>query len=311
MRLVVLATACIMTRQNQLRRRVCIKKARKDIMNARNLHKPAFVTKDGCMKWNMKIVHAGVYRQAQKGSQTTDYFFVNFVYSGLKYLKTPNGQTLTQVPALSLRAPGVLSEFEFGPNRENWVIIIQTSDVRQSVKPNCVDLRCDDQWVEVPWFLLVEPSQAAWWQNYFMQIYDLMQSPTRVNVLLAEMRVVHVLEQFLAPTAAVASTPAQHLKTLIDHDLAANRTLKTLATQCGYSADHLRVLFEQQYGLSHIAYRQRRRMSCAMEHITRSGRSIKQIALVLGFNQVAHFSAAFRQAYDMTPGQAITRFRQY
>lgn len=263
------------------------------------------------MKWNMKIVHAGVYRYAQTGSQKTDYFSVGFTYSGLKYLRSPGYEPLTQCPALSLRAPGVTSEFSFGPNRENWVIILETQDIRANVKPNFVDLKCDDHWIEVPWFLHVEPSQAAWWQNYFMQIYDLVQSPTPVNVMLAEMRVMHVLEQFLAPTTAGASTPAEHLKTLIDHDLSANRTLKTLATQCGYSADHLRTLFEQQYGLTPIAYRQRRRMSHAMEHVTRSGRSIKQIALSLGFNQVAHFSAAFRQTYGMTPGQAIARFRQF
>lgn len=262
------------------------------------------------MKWDMKLVHAGVYRHAQKGRQVTDYFSVGFVYSGLKQIGVKGQEMVRRCPVLILRPPGVETVFEFGVDRENWVVIVESQDVRASVNQGNVEFRCDDAWVEVPWHLPVEPSQATWWQNYFMQLYDLMQSPTRANVLLAEMRLVHVMEQFLLPGTQKGSSPAQRLKTLIDHDPQASRNLKTLAEQCGYSADHLRVLFEQQYGLTPIAYRQRRRMSQAMEQITRSGQSIKQIAMKLGFTQVAHFSAAFRQAYDMTPGEAMSRFRQ-
>lgn len=263
------------------------------------------------MKWDMKVVHAGVYRDAQKGSQATDYFYVGFVYSGLKYLGLEGQEGVREGPVLTLRPPGVVAEFEFGANRENWVLIVETKDVRPSAKEGRVEIRCDEAWVDVPWYLPVEPSQATWWQTYFMQIYDLMQSPTLTNVLLAELRMAHVMEQFLVPATQACSSAEQRLKSLIDHDPQAHRTLKTLAQQCGYSADHLRVLFEARYGLTPIAYRQRRRMTQAMSHITRSDKSVKQISLALGFTQVAHFSAAFRQTYAMTPSEAVARFRQY
>src|SRR5690606_20349236 len=116
------------------------------IAEARNEDGRGYWRGEVAMKFDMKVVHAGVYRHAQTGSQATDYFFVGFVYSGMKSLGMAGQPPVTHCPLLSLRAPGVTANFDFGPDRENWVVIVSTKDVRQSVREGMVELRCDDRW---------------------------------------------------------------------------------------------------------------------------------------------------------------------
>lgn len=262
------------------------------------------------MDWKLKVFHSGVYRHAERYTQKNNVLFVNFIYSGLRYMTFNGEATLTRCPALTIRPAGVEVSFEFGVDRENWVTFVDTPDVRAGAAVDCVAIRCGDQWVDVPWCLPVEQAQASWWQRHFMEIHELMMSPTPMQVLRAELRVVHVLEKFLTPGEHPAMGPAAQYKRLIDHDPMCRQSLERLAGQCGYSADHLRILFTQRHGLSPAVYRGRRRMQLAMERLVRTDDSIKQIASALGFSQVAHFSAAFRRHFGMTPTQALGRYRE-
>lgn len=270
------------------------------------------------MPWDLKVIHVGVYRHAQRWTQINDRLFVGFTYRGLRSHGIDGLPPVTRGPILSLTPPGTETRFEYDGNRENWVVFVETASVRRGERPGRVALQAGggDEWIEVPWYQPVAPAQADWWQARFMALAELLQSPTPRNRLRASMCVMQVIESFLQPEADTQAeqadtrqAPAERLKRLIDHDPAGERSLTQLSEQCGYCPDHLRVLFEQRFGLTPGTYRQRRRMAEAMERIGRSDLTIKQIAAAAGFPQTAHFSAAFRQAYGMTPTEAIRQFR--
>lgn len=264
----------------------------------------------------LDVHHVGVYRHRQAGEQRINELMVGFIYQGMVSMSRQGGEAIGEGAYLTLDAPGSVVSFEFGSSRENWVVFADSPDVRIGGRSDFVEIQWDGAWLEVPWRLPVPRALADGWQSHFMELADLLKSPTPRNRLAAHLSVMHVLAQFLHPQDAErnrpsnATSPADTLKSLIDHDTRAVRSLAQLADRCGYTPDHLRIMFTQRFGVSPIVYRQRRRMAHAMELITHGRLTIKQISREVGFPHVSHFCATFRKTQGMTPGQAMRRFRR-
>ena len=78
-----------------------------------------------------KIINAGVYRNAQKSTQIVPTLFLGLYLKGLIKHTTyaPDGTVLGALtsdvkPSISLTPPGFRLDFEYGPDRENWVIML-------------------------------------------------------------------------------------------------------------------------------------------------------------------------------------------
>jgi AraC-like DNA-binding protein len=69
-------------------------------------------------------------------------------------------------------------------------------------------------------------------------------------------------------------------------------------------------MFLKTFGISPQAYRIRRRMSRAMELMTSSPLSLKEIGFELGFKHQSHFSALFRKTYGVSAREMIKKIRQ-
>jgi len=260
---------------------------------------------------DLLIKGVGVYRHAQRGWGQHDTLFIGYTYRGLREMSVNHGTPVTQCPMLSIMAPNMRADFEFDASRENWVVFAESKDIRCHPNSTTIQIRSDQTWLDVPWYVPVEPAKADWWQGEFMRLAELTQSPTPRDQLAARLAALHVVEQFVTASRESPSprSPAQRLKQLIDHDTKAERSLNQLAEQCNYSADHLRALFIEQFGVTPAAYRQRRRMAHAMELIMRTQLPIKTIADKLGYAQVAHFSSTFRKAHNLTATEAMKRYR--
>lgn len=86
-------------------------------------------------------------------------------------------------------------------------------------------------------------------------------------------------------------------------------TRDQIAVYLGLSPDHLTATFRQEMGLTPIAYLQRYRISRARTLLAESARSITEIALAVGFSDLANFSRAFHREAGMTPN-AYRRMHQ-
>ena len=65
----------------------------------------------------------------------------------------------------------------------------------------------------------------------------------------------------------------------------------------------------REYRVSPLAYRRQRRMAQAMELISATGLSVKEIARRLGFHHTPAFTTAFAELFGRSPKEAIRAFR--
>jgi transcriptional regulator GlxA family with amidase domain len=78
-------------------------------------------------------------------------------------------------------------------------------------------------------------------------------------------------------------------------------TREQLAAHVGVSGDHLTTSFRQEMGVTPIAYLNRYRINRARMLLEESSRSITDVALSVGFSDLANFSRTFHREVGMTP----------
>lgn len=135
----------------------------------------------------------------------------------------------------------------------------------------------------------------------------------RVDSLFVEEAVLRLLDRVVASTArfrgaAARPVPVQGAGEVVDavRELMARRfreslSLTDLGRRTGYSVFHLSRAFRQWTGLTLHAWQNRMRLLTALERVAEPGADLAGVALDLGYSSHSHFTAAFRQAFGVTP----------
>lgn len=92
-------------------------------------------------------------------------------------------------------------------------------------------------------------------------------------------------------------------------DITVNLSLAAIAREVGWSPFHLARQFRAHTGTSLHQYRLALRLNLARTMLRDGAEDLTRLALDLGFASHAHFSAAFRAAYGMSPSAARSRHR--
>ena len=254
--------------------------------------------------------------QREKHAQRLACPWIALHVSGLRRMRISSveGETIFEAeypgPYVFTGLPGMHSDFEYGPDRENWVAMLEGDALQPGPTKDEVLLQSDQGRFLIPVVQALPRKDVPLWQDAMRRIHEAFLSPTPQNRLLVQLRTLDMVRRLLElgkPTATCS--PAHRLKQLIDNDTSFASSLAELSRRCRYSSDHLRILFKQAYGVGPQEYRRRRRMTMAWEWIAASDLSVKEIATQLGFSHVSHFSAAFRSAFDCTVTEAIRRSR--
>jgi len=98
----------------------------------------------------------------------------------------------------------------------------------------------------------------------------------------------------------------QQLFYFINDHLSKKLTLKTLADEVFLSESHLSLLFRKNFNMSPMEYVQMKRMQKAQALLLSSKLPLKEIALLIGFDDQSQLSRAFRRHFGMSP----TEYRQ-
>ena len=104
--------------------------------------------------------------------------------------------------------------------------------------------------------------------------------------------------QRCAPRSKVAELSKWRLRRAIDHveaHLAEPVTLAELAAAAGLTRMHFAAQFRAATGLRPHEYLLRRRVERAQELLAGTGRSVLEVALSVGFQTQAHFTAIFKR----------------
>lgn len=261
----------------------------------------------------MTIHTVGVYRMAERSRyrQVTPSIVVAF--SGFRFFRSLGIELHHPDPFIAILPGEQTVELDCDHRREDWVIVLSSPHLHQALQANQVEIFSHGVWVPVPKVTPVPVERVSGWRMEMERLRDAALTPLPNQLLRIETGVMHllrfVLDQQRGETSQV--TPARQLKRLIDEDERCVSTLGELSLRCHYSADHLRLLFAQEYGLTPHDYRQRRRMAMAMELINNTRLSIREIAEQLGFQYPSHFSLTFTHTFHLTPREAIHRFRHH
>jgi transcriptional regulator GlxA family with amidase domain len=76
-----------------------------------------------------------------------------------------------------------------------------------------------------------------------------------------------------------------------------------IAKGLNISSSRFRHLFKRELGMSHREYQRRLRLMQARQLVINSFLSIKEIAYIVGINDLSHFSRDYKVLYGETPSQ--------
>jgi AraC-like DNA-binding protein len=260
--------------------------------------------------WPFLVRHVGIYTQAQRARYVVPMPTLGVNISGMRWYIRDGARVDVSGPTISLTPGGTVSEFEYGPDRRNYAILVEGDFVRPSQTAGCVDLRQDRDWVKVPASVPIDAERLPGLEAECMQMVEAFRSPTPVNRLRVGVGVCNLLGFLLGRHAdPVRPSPAASLKEGMDRDPGHRRSIRELARGLGFSVDHLRVLFLREYGVSPKQYRTRMRLAQAVDLLANSALSLKEIAERTGFRHASHFSTLYRAAFGHTPGEGLRRFR--
>jgi len=267
---------------------------------------------------DFSITSVGCYTDKEKHVQEIHTPWICFQVGGLTYsrLYHPNGllieNRVDDAPFFRIALPGMKTEFEYGIERENWVIMFSDIPIRYSESSiHHLEIKDDNEWIQFPNSINLEKGTVGKWQIEFRRIQQLFRNPIPKNKLQAKLEVLNIFNFLLNQVSqtSLGESPAGKLKRLIDEDMTFKKTLSEFSEKCSYSSDHIRILFQKEFHITPNEYRHQRRMSQAMEYISNSSLNIKEIAAKTGFEHTSHICVAFRKTYGITPGQGIKLFR--
>ncbi|MDD5597908.1 MAG: AraC family transcriptional regulator [Victivallaceae bacterium] len=214
-------------------------------------------------------------------------------------------------PALFLFLPGMKLEFSYSAKRNNWAIILSDLQLRYSGQPDMFEIYDGQFWIPIPRMVPLSNEMLNYWELEFSRIKDVHQSSLPADQFYCKLAVCDIIKYIISRRDDLSSSlsPAEKLKKLLDADSKFEKSIEQLCKECSYSSDYLRELFKKQYGLAPQNYRFQKRMHEAMRLITDSSLLVKEISDILGFDYNSHFTKVFRKEYNISPRDAIRKFR--
>ncbi|MDY3767924.1 MAG: helix-turn-helix domain-containing protein [Lachnospiraceae bacterium] len=114
-----------------------------------------------------------------------------------------------------------------------------------------------------------------------------------------------VLEKLKAPEAQEESCRKliQTAKGYIESNFEKHLTLESVASQVYVSASYLSTLFKKETGVNFSEYLTNVRMENAKRLLREAQYTIAQVAEMVGYKDVKHFSSVFQKYYQVSPSQ--------
>lgn len=266
---------------------------------------------------NFSIAHVGVYGKPEKFIQTVQCPWISFYVRGLKQSRDylPDGRLIRKAgpdekPCFAVKFSGMKIDFEFGNDRENWVMKLEDVSIRSSSDGKFAEIQEGTEWLRIPFYVEIPEERVEGWQMEMRRIQEAWLNPTPLNSFRARLGIMNILRFMIdRHPDSLGFSPEEKLKRLIDEDSTFSRSIQKLSSSCGMSPDHMRVLFQKKFHISPLAYRNQKRGTYIMELIANSPLSVKEISFRTGFRHVSHFCMEHKKLYGITPLEGIRKFR--
>ena len=259
-----------------------------------------------------KILNAGVYRHAQKSSQTLQAIHLGLSISGAvrSTVYYPDG-TLSStfdaarnemIPHLSLTTPGFNIEFEFDSNRENWVVIMAFPALEFHPDNHRLYWNYNGNPLPIPRSIPLNETECSAFRQSFSTLCRLHQSALPRNMLEAELTVLQIMQRFLQSPDNSDDTVEQFRRRLAE-DTRWQYSIMEHCRMLGVNRDRLRQDFTVRYNISPGEYRIQMRLRKILSLLAYSDLSLKEIAFETGMKNQSHLSSFVRERCGKSPSQ--------
>src|SRR5205807_1262440 len=97
--------------------------------------------------------------------------------------------------------------------------------------------------------------------------------------------------------------------TLIQEHACDEVSIEDLSAQAGVTADYLRNLFQERFGMRPVEFRTALRLGRARDQLIATDMNVKEAAKKAGYSDPLYFSRVFRHHFGMSPSDMIRRYR--
>ncbi len=264
------------------------------------------------------IVFSNIFTKKERHHQITHQHFLGFYVSGLLWQRSYDhaGNLLsendhTKTPGISLSVSGTSCDFEYGDNRENWVIGFDMPALQYDTESKTMFLQSDDgHRIPVLRHIPVSTEEVSIMRERFRTITEYYRSTLPQHILEAQIMTMHLFRYFLNNhSVQPGNSPVEQFRARLDEDTAWNMTLDEHCRALGVGRDTMRQLFMAKYNISPGDYRTRKRLQFIRHLFINSELSLKEIAFTAGMKNVTHLNSLIRLHYNKTPSEMLRELR--
>ncbi len=247
------------------------------------------------------------FNHREIGSFISEHAWLLVNFSGLKTMSIflPSGRSLfseTGNRAFTALVPsGSCCHAVYEEGRENWVIKLDPNQITESDSGD-IELCWSGMVTQLSGFTHLDTLRTDRCRDLLTRLLQNFhtpdQMPMTINLAFGAL-LDCVTDQMLHPPAV--ADPARELRDRIIADRRFTSNLTQLSRACGYSADHLRILFSERYRTTPKAFQTDYRMRLAKDMLEAGTMSVQEIAEDLGYDHTAHFSTAFKKYFGLSP----------
>ncbi len=264
------------------------------------------------------ILHAGVFRKPERYRQIKCQTSISFNVKGLKrsICYYPDGKVRwiyepEKGAFLSIGLPGMTVDFEYGSDRENYVIAFDCPEIQYGPDGHGLFLNRDHCCFELPPCVWISNLELPVLRNQCQTLVQLFRTALPRDALKADFLLNALLARYLADPAEYVPDPVGKMRRLIDQDLECRLPLAQISRECGLHRDAARQAFQKQYHISPGEYRIRRRIQRMIFLMSSSSMSMKEIAGELGMKHASHLNSFVKQHFGKTPGELYRECGRY
>ncbi len=266
-----------------------------------------------------EILNVGVYREAQKGSQTVPVLFLSLYIRGLQKSISyyPDG-TLCNIrdasgdkiqPSLSLTPPGFRLEFEYTEDRENWVIMLNFPAIQFDNEPRQLYWNHNDNMLPIPRNVPLKEAEVQEMRQMFDNLSRLYYSSLPQNQLAAELLVLQILQNFLRSPES-GDDVVELFRKRLEEDVMWEYSITEHCRQLNANRDLLRQEFQVRYKISPGEYRIQMRLRKICHLLAYSDLNFKEIAYEVGMKNLSHLSCFVKEKCGKTPSELSREYRK-
>ena len=259
-----------------------------------------------------KILNVGVYRHAQKSSQTVQAVHLGLSIRGLvrncvyypdgSFCSSFDAEKNEQTPHLSISTRGFSSSFEYDSTRENWVIILMFPALVFHPEDHRIYWHYNGKELPIPRKIPLTEVECSSFRQTFSTLQQLHQSALPQNVLEAELMVLQILQRFLHSPDDTGDR-VELFRRRLAGDIQWEHSISEHCRLLGVNRDQLRQDFTERYKISPGEYRIQMRLRKILSLLAYSDLSLKEIAFETGMKNQSHLSSFVRERCGKSPSQ--------